>query len=172
MASSSTEETTTKLLALVFDDLYKADEARAALLRMEGEGLLELDETAVIVNKDGEKMRISQDINIVSKRQQAGHMLGILAANLTGTMPFILAGTVAGRLIGRFTDNGVTNSFINQVKKELAPGTSALLLCARSDAERRAKVIERLRPFGPKLLQSNLPPELEQELEQALSAAG
>jgi uncharacterized membrane protein len=38
-----------KLIALAFDDPYKADEARAALHRMEGEGLLEMDETAVIV---------------------------------------------------------------------------------------------------------------------------
>ncbi len=163
------------LLALVFDDPYKADEARAALFRMEGEGLLEMDETAVIAKREGEKVRLSQDVNIVSKRQQAGHLLGIVAANLTGTMPLILAGTAAGRLIGRFTDHGVTNRFINEVKKELQPNTSALLLCARSDPDRRKKIVERLRVFGPRVLESDLPPELEQELEQSLqqeSAAG
>ena len=59
-----------KLIALVFDDPYNADEARAALFRMEGEGLLETDETAVVVKRAGDKVRITQDTNIVSKRQQ------------------------------------------------------------------------------------------------------
>jgi uncharacterized membrane protein len=45
-----------KLVALIFDDPYKADEARAALNRMAGEGLLEIDETAVIVKKDDDKL--------------------------------------------------------------------------------------------------------------------
>ena len=161
-------ETKNKLVALVFDDLYKADEARAALLRLEGDGLLEVDGIAVIAKKEGEKVRISQDVNIVSQRQQVGHLIGIVAANLTGTMPLILAGTLAGRIVGRFSDHGVTNHFINQVKKELEPGTSALLICARSDADRRRKVLETLAAYGPKVLESALPPELEQELEQAL----
>lgn len=157
-----------KLIAFVFDDPYKADEARAALLRMEGDGLLELEETAVISKKEGEKVRISQDTNIVSNRQQAGHLIGIVAANLTGTIPFILAGTIAGRLFGRFTDYGVTNSFINKVKKELEPGTSALLIYAKSDKERGKKVVENLSRWSPKILDSDLPEELEQEVNNAL----
>ena len=160
-----------KLIALVFDDPYKADEARAALFRMEGEGLLDIDETAVVVRKDGEKVRITQDTNIVSKRQQTGHLIGIIAANLTGTMPFILAGTIAGKIFGSLTDNGVTNSFINKVKKELEPGKSALLICARSDAEQRKKIDERLVQFNPKVLDSDLPEELEQEIKNSLEQA-
>jgi uncharacterized membrane protein len=38
-----------RLLALVFDDEYDADEAKAALHRMGGEGLLSIDESAVVV---------------------------------------------------------------------------------------------------------------------------
>ena len=54
-----------KLVAFVFDDPYKADEARAALHRMGGEGLLEIDETAVISKTPAGKVRVSQDTNIV-----------------------------------------------------------------------------------------------------------
>ena len=157
-----------KVIALVFNDPYGADEARAALFRMEGGGLLEEDETAVIVKKTGDKMRITQDTNIVSKRQQVGHLAGILAANLTGTMPLILVGTIAGRLFGRFTDHGVTNSFINKVKKELEPGKSALLLCGQSDAADRRKVIEKLRQWSPTILESDMPEELVKEVNDAL----
>jgi uncharacterized membrane protein len=156
------------LIALVFDDPYKADEARAALLRLEGEGLIELEETAVIAKKEGERVRISQDTNVIANRKQAGHVLGIIAANLTGTMPLIFIGTVVGRLVGRFTDDGVTNKFINQVKKDLVPGTSALLLCGSSAPAHRQKVFERLSQFTPKVLESDLPPELEREVERRL----
>lgn len=135
---------------------------------MEGEGWLEMEEVAVVVKKDEEKYRISQDTNIVSQRQHVGHMIGIVAANLTGTMPFILAGTAAGRLVGRFSDNGVTNHFINKVKKQLVPGTSALLIYARSDPARSRVVIDRLRQYKPHIVESDMPEELVAEVNAQL----
>src|SRR5262245_8973006 len=122
-----------KLVALVFDDPYKADEARAALNRMGGEGLLEIDETALIVKNADGKVRISQDTNVVAKDQKIGHIAGLITAAATGTFPFILGGTIAGRLIGRLRDDGITNKFVNNLAKEVQPGTSALVLYARSD---------------------------------------
>lgn len=157
-----------KLIALVFDDPYKAEEARAALHRMEGEGLLEMDETAVIVRKADDKVRVSQDVNVVAKDRQVGHVLGLVTAAITGTLPFILGGTIAGSLIGKLTDHGITNKFLKEVGKELQPGTSALVLLARSDPDRRKRIVERLSVFGPKVLDSDLPAELEKELEAAL----
>src|SRR5258707_12879887 len=107
-----------KLIALVFDDPYKADEARAALNRMGGEGLLEIDETAVIVKKPDGKVRVSQDTNIVENTQHVGHIAGLVTAAITGTMPFILGGTIAGKLIGKLRDDGITNKFLKSICKE------------------------------------------------------
>jgi uncharacterized membrane protein len=162
-----------RLLALVFDDPYDADEAKAALYRMGGEGLLDIDETAVVVRQPDGKVRVTQDVNVVSDRQHAGHVLGLVAAAVTGTMPLILAGTLGGRLLGRIGDHGITNKFTKDVGKELQPGTSALLLLAHADAEhpqpeRRRKILERLRQWSPRVLESDLPPELEAELNAAL----
>jgi uncharacterized membrane protein len=158
-----------RLIALVFDDMYKADEARAALRRMAGEEkLLELGETAMLVKHPDGKVSVSQDEDVVAKKQHAGHLVGLVAAAVTGTMPMIFLGTVVGRLIGRFTDNGVTDKFVKQVTAKVKPGCSALILLARSDEERREKVFERLRPFNAEVLQSDLPPELERELSEAL----
>jgi uncharacterized membrane protein len=157
-----------QLIALVFDDPYKGEEARAALHRMAGEGLLEIGETALIVKHEDAKTRISQDTDMVAKDQHVGHLVGLVAGALTGMTPFILAGTLAGRLIGNLKDNGVTNKFLKEVGKEIQPGTSALILLASSDPERRLKIAERLRDSGPKILESDLPPEVEQELAEAL----
>lgn len=157
-----------KLMALVFDDPYKADEARAALLRMEGEGLHEMEESAVISKKEGDKVRISQDVNVVANRHQTGKTIGIIAATLTGTLPLIGLAELTGYLVGRLTDNGVTNSFIKKVKKELQPNTSALLICGHTSGEKaRNQIAERLRQWNPKILESDLPVELEQEIRNA-----
>jgi uncharacterized membrane protein len=157
-----------KLVALVFDDPYGADEAKAAVHRMGGEGLLTIDEMSVVVKHSDGTIRLTQDVNVVEKDKQVGHVLGLTAAVVTGTKPFIRAETVSGSLLGKLTNHGITNAFTQQVAKEVQPGTSALLLLARSDAERRGKVIERLRQWKPRVLESDLPRELEQELNRAL----
>ena len=159
------------LVALVFDDPYKADEARAALNRMGGEGLLDIDETAVIVKKADGKVRVSQDVNVVENDQHIGHIAGLITAAVTGTMPFIMGGTLLGKLVGRLTDDGITNKFIKSVQNELQPNTSVLVLFARSDPERRKKIGLRLATFGPKLLESDMPPELENQVLNEIQEA-
>jgi uncharacterized membrane protein len=165
---SKSPTTMSKLIALVFDDPYDADEAKAAVHRMGGEGLLTIDEVGVVVKHPDGKIRVTQDVNVVEKDAQVGHVLGLFTAAVTGTMPFIMAGTLGGSLVGKLTDNGITNAFTHQVSQALRPGTSALLLLARSDAERRGKVIDRLRQWKPRVLESDLPRELEDALNRAL----
>jgi len=65
---------TNKLVAVVFDDPYKAEEARAALHRMGGEGLLEIDETALIAKYPDGRTRVSQDVNIAANGEKIGHI--------------------------------------------------------------------------------------------------
>jgi len=55
-----------RLVALVFDDPYTAEEARADLRRMGGEGLLDIDETALIATYTDGRMRVSQDVSIAA----------------------------------------------------------------------------------------------------------
>jgi uncharacterized membrane protein len=159
------------LIALSFEDMYTADEARAALLRMQGEKLLDIEESSVLVRISGDSYRVSQDTNIVANRQHVGHVLGLVTAAVTGTLPFIMAGTLAGRMVGKITDTGVTNDFINEIKSAMSPGTSALLLYVHTSPENRSEIIERMGRFSPRILQSNMPPELQQEIEDALAIA-
>jgi uncharacterized membrane protein len=85
-----------------------------------------------------------------------------------------MAGTLGGKLLGKLTDHGVTNSFIEKVGKEIQPGTSALLLLAHAEPEQERRVVERLRQWQPRVLESDLPPEVEAEINSALQheAAG
>jgi hypothetical protein len=58
------------MLAFVFDDPFRADEARAALLRMAGEGMRKIDETAVLFRRSEEDTRVTQDAFPESPRRR------------------------------------------------------------------------------------------------------
>ena len=90
-----------KLVALVFDDPYKAEEARAVLHRLGGEGLLEIEETTLIVRFADGRTRVSQDVDVAADGQRIGHVAGLVTAALTGTLPFVAAGTLLGRIEDR-----------------------------------------------------------------------
>lgn len=154
------------LIALVFDDQFKGEEARAALDRMVGEGLLEIQDSVLITKRLDGPTQVSQEDNLIHKRQKTGNVAGLIAAAVTGTVPFLLAGTVAGRLVGKLMDHGITQKFVKTVKQEIDPGTSALILLADSDPERRQVIIDRLRIYEPHVVESDLPAELEREIEE------
>ena len=162
-------EAVNNLYALAFDDEYKADEARALFKRMDGEGLLALDQTAVVmVGIDG-KAKITQDEDVTSARRTQGHWLGIVAAAVTGVTPLIFAGTIAGQVVGRLTDHGITKQMMKPIADALTPGTSALFVLGRAtNDENRARVVERVRHFHPKIVQTSVPPELRQQIETLL----
>ena len=69
----SQDKTGVHLVAAAFDDEYKADEARLVLRRAQGEGLVELVETAVVVRGRDGKLRLNQDVDLEAKRKIALH---------------------------------------------------------------------------------------------------
>jgi uncharacterized membrane protein len=114
---------------VVFDDPYKAEEARAALHRMGGEGrLLEIDETALIAKYPDGRTRVSQDVNIAANAaEKIGHIAGLLTAAVTGTLPFIMAGTLGGWLVGKSHRPRHHEHLHRQGEEEVGPGKSALI---------------------------------------------
>jgi uncharacterized membrane protein len=159
------------LLALVFDNPFTAEEARVTLHRMGANGLNDIDETALLVKEKNGKVRVSQDFIMITHERGAGHALGLVLAAVAETMPGIVLGQTGLQLIRKLTDNGITNRFINQIRAELQPGTSTLLLLVRSDRERRQKIIEFMRYFKPKLVETDLPRELEDDVYESLDRA-
>ena len=155
------------VMALVYDDQFKGEEARAALHRMAGEGLLEMNDTVFIARKPDGKTSVSQEDTVMGRDQKIGQVAGLIAAAVTGTVPFVLAGTLAGRLIGKLTDHGITHKFIRDLKTELQPGTSGWscsVVQILSEGERS----KRTQSFGGRILESDLPPELQEEIESEI----
>ena len=165
----------TGITVIVYDDPYKAHEARAALLRLAGEGYVHLDETAVAIKDAHGQVKVYQDVDVVAKRTNQGHWLGIAAAWLTGTVPLIMIGTLAGQALGHFTDHSITSRLIKDVDEALVPGTSALFVQGErtGDLGELNPVFQKMHQrFGGKLLRTTLPPEAEQALRRALDAPG
>lgn len=156
------------LIALIFDDPFKGEEALATVHRMAGDGLLDLEDSVLIKNSQDGHFSVIQEDQVISKSQKAGHLLGLVAAAVSGTVPVILGGTLAGRLVGKVMDHGITHRFVKHLKTEVLPGTSALVMLGDSDPERREEVIQRLQEFGPKILESDLPPDIQHDIESEI----
>jgi len=139
------------LIALVVDDQFKGEEAQEPLfIAWPVKGLLETNDPVFIARKPDGKTSVSQEDNVMGRDQKnRSCRRGLIAAAVTGTTPFVLAGTLAGRLIGRLRDHGITRKFIRDLKQELQPGTSAWLCWVSSDPERRQKTPERMHPNAP-----------------------
>lgn len=160
-------ETPVYLVAIAYDDEFKADEARILVRRAQYEGISEVVETAVVVHDRDGKKRLTQDIDLEAKRRMTGHWLGIAAALVTGIPPLIFVGTAVGEIIGRLTDTGILTSDLKGAGKQLRPGTSALFVLAH-EAVPRGALAERLRPLGGHVMRATLSPATKDELDRLL----
>jgi len=154
------------LIAIGYDDLFKADEARIAVKRMAYEGICRLQDSAAVIKQYDGKLILSRDEDIVAQHKNAGHWIGILAALATGVQPLILVGTAAGALIGRLTNTGLDSKFLKEVGKTLEPGRSALFLLG-GDAQGDV-MLERLKHLGGTVLHATVSDEVIQQINQAL----
>ena len=127
-----------------------------------------MNDTVFIARKPDGKTSVSQEDTVMGRDQKIGQVAGLIAAAVTGTVPFVLAGTLAGRLIGKLTDHGITHKFISDLKTELQPGTSGLVVLGGTDPQRRRRIQERMQSFGGRILESDLPPELQEEIESKI----
>ena len=139
-------DTPVYLVAIAYDDEFKADEARILVRRAQDEGISDVIETAVVVLQRNGKKRLTQDIDLEAKSRNVGHWLGIAAALITGIPPLIFVGTAVGEIVGRLTDTGILTSDLRKAAKQLQPGTSVLFVLAH-EAVPRGAVAERLAPL-------------------------
>ena len=69
-------------------------------------------------------------------------------------------------MVGNLLDTGVSGDFVDEIKKTLTPGRSALFLVVKQTEV--DPLIAALRDFPGEVLQTNLDSETEEALRQAL----
>ncbi|MCT2589342.1 DUF1269 domain-containing protein [Streptomyces sp. N2-109] len=157
----------TTLTVWKFDSPEGAQQVESTLLSLQRQQLIMVDDAAVVSwPENHHKPRTRQLTSLVSMGALSGTFWGMLFG-LIFLMPLLGAaiGAAAGALGGKLTDIGIDDDFIDQVKQEVTPGTSALFLLTREEVTDRIR--EALPQTGnAELVHSNLDAESEARLRK------
>jgi len=153
--------------AVTFEDMEQGPKVREALKDLEKQGLLSLDDAAVIIRDDDGKYKVhGQADRGVKMGAGAGAFVGLLLGSIFFPIGGIVLGALAGAGIGASAKIGIDKKFIQDVQAAMPNGSSAVIIYARhgnSSAVRAA-----LEPFKGTVLQTTLEPEAEEALHRAL----
>ncbi len=156
------------ILVIAFRHPDAAQQVAAQFQHLSAEHELRLVDARVVVKDRDGRLHV---------KDVAGHpmALGALVGGLLGAVIFTmspvlgaLAGAAAGSVVGKFTSPDlVDEQFVADVAEALRPDSSAVFL--QVDAANTDAVITALRPFRGTLIQTTVPPEVEEELKKALA---
>ena len=159
------------LFVFAFDNETGAAEMRDALVKLQKQHLLTIEDAAVVVRKPDGKVKVKQAVSLVGAGALGGAFWGMLIGLLFWAPWLGLAiGAVTGAISGALTDIGVDDKFIKEVGETIEPGHSALFLLVRDITA--DKVLDELKSegFKPKVLQTSLSKEDEEKLRAAFGA--
>ncbi|OII68904.1 MULTISPECIES: DUF1269 domain-containing protein [unclassified Streptomyces] len=152
-----------------FDTPEGAETAERVLLDLQKQELIRVLDAAVATwPQDAKKPKTKQLHDLVGAGALSGMFWGMLFG-LIFLMPLFGAaiGAAAGALGGKMADVGIDDDFIESVKSQVTPGTSALFLLSQ-DA-----VVDRVKEAFPgghaQLIQSNLDSEQEAKLREVFT---
>ncbi|HKD78566.1 MAG TPA: DUF1269 domain-containing protein [Candidatus Angelobacter sp.] len=159
------------LVAVVFNDESTAFEMRAALVKMQQQYLLEMEDAVVVTRDPNGKANLHQAVSLTAAGAVSGGFWGMLIGLLfLNPLLGALVGAGAGAISAKFRDIGVDDNMMKAVGESLKPGTSALfVLLRRVTAD---KVLDGLKPFVGKgrVYQSSLSKDDEKALRDVLEA--
>jgi uncharacterized membrane protein len=158
------------LLVIGFDDEHTAFEMRAALAKLQKEYLIEMEDVVVVTKDEKGKVKLHQAVNLTAAGAVGGTFWGMLIG-LIFLNPLVGAaiGAGAGALSGKLRDIGISDNFMKELGETLTAGTSALFVLVRKATP--DKVLEQLKHFKGKVLQTSLTKDKEEELRQVLENA-
>ena len=160
------------LVVIGFDNPADAFDLRAALVRMQAQYLIEMEDVVVVTRDDKGAVQLHQAMNLTA----AGAVSGAFWGSLIGLLflnPLLGAamGAGSGALSGKLADLGISDQFMKDLAATLKPGTAALFVLVRKSSP--DKLLEGLKPFAGKgrLLQNSLSTENEDKLRKFVEGA-
>ncbi|GAA2021833.1 hypothetical protein GCM10009740_08260 [Terrabacter terrae] len=163
-------ETVAALTLWRFDDEEGAEAAIRTLSELDRQGALKLIDAAVVIWPAGARRpRASQVVTSSGKAALGGAFWGLLLGVIFFAPLLGLAvGAAAGALGGTLREAGIGDSFIQQARDAVTPGTSALFVVS-SDVD-----VEQVRAafpsHRPTLIHTNLTPEQDAALREYFGA--
>jgi uncharacterized membrane protein len=146
-----------------------ADQAEMTLEQLQKEELITVHDAAIVSWPEGKKRPKTRQLNsLKGVGALSGSFWGLLFG-LIFFVPFLglAVGAAMGALSGSMADVGIDDRFIDEVRKKVTPGTSALFVMT-SDAV-PDKVRARFQGTEMELINTNLSSEDEQKLRDAFA---
>ena len=158
------------LVAIGYDDPYKAEEVRLKLRKMQRDYLIDLGDAVVAVKDEDGKVKLHQAVNMTAAGAASGGFWGALIG-LVFLNPLLglAVGAGAGAISGALTDVGINDAFMKELAATLKPGSSVLFVLVRKATP--DKVLEEIKGTGGRILKTSLSHEDEAKLQAAISAA-
>jgi uncharacterized membrane protein len=134
--------------------------------QVERQGRLRLQDTA-LVSKDADgRVRVQNEVSSATEvATVGGALLGPLLLFLFPLAGLVL-GAAGGALVGRLLDKGIDSGFVDEVKRDLQPGQSALFLLGDGAPD---ALMAAIRGHRGTVHQTTVSPELEAELRHAMN---
>lgn len=157
------------LTAWKFDTPEGAEAVENTLLGLQKQELIKVVDAAVVSwPPEANKPKTKQLSNLTGAGALSGTFWGMLFG-LIFFMPLLGAaiGAAAGALGGKMADVGIDDDFIESVKAQVRPGTSALFLLSQDAVVDRVK--EAFPPGHTELIHSNLDREKEARLREVFA---
>jgi uncharacterized membrane protein len=144
-----------------------AAKVRATIHDLSKQGLVKLDDAAMVSRSEDGKLDVHNEIDRgVKWGALIGGGIGLLVAGIFAPLAGVAVGALAGAGIGATTDMGLSKDYVKEVGEGLEPGQSALFMIVRegnADA-----VLAGLRQHPGEVLQTSLPPGLDASLRASV----
>jgi uncharacterized membrane protein len=157
------------LVAIGYDDPYKAEEVRLKLRKMQKDYLIDLGDAVVAVKDENGKVKLHQAVSMTAAGAASGGFWGALIGLMfMNPLLGLAVGAAAGAASGALTDVGINDAFMKELAGTLKPGSSVLFVLVRKATP--DKVLEEVKGTGGKILKTSLSHDDEAKLQAALSA--
>ena len=152
-----------------FPDASGADRAEATLEQLQKEELIHIHDAATVSWPEGAKKPKTRQLNNLAGAGALGGSFWGLLFGLIFFVPLLgmAIGAAMGALSGSMSDVGIDDGFINGVRDQVTPGTSALFLMS-SDAV-MDKVKDAFDGQHVELIQTNLDDAQEAKLREVFA---
>ncbi|MCX6916416.1 MAG: DUF1269 domain-containing protein [Verrucomicrobia bacterium] len=158
------------LIVVGYDDLYKAEEVRLKLRRLQSEYLIDLEDAVVAVKDAKGKVKLHQAVNLTTAGAVSGGFWGSLIGLIfLNPLLGLAVGATAGAVSGALSDVGINDDFMKDLAATMTDGSSALFVLVRKATP--DKVLEEIKGTGGRIIKTSLSHDDEARLQAALSAA-
>jgi uncharacterized membrane protein len=155
-----------QLLVITFEDRESAGQACERLKSLQSAHGAQIDDVAVVEKDADGKVHVHHGFDrTTAGGAVVGGALGLLLGLVFFPVAGLAIGAAVGGVIGRSLHHNVDKRLVEDVTRDLTPGTSALFVLGTGNA---SAVVSALEPYKGKVYQTTLDPEAESQIQAAL----